>query len=83
MRKTVREIVKRKREIRNLLQSSKVRETRYIYIYIYIYSQDPQVVQKSLSPCIVLVLLVPKKDGKCKMCCDYLQSITSLLNIDT
>nr|KYP40889.1 Transposon Ty3-I Gag-Pol polyprotein [Cajanus cajan] len=27
-------------------------------------------VQKSLSPCVVLVLLVPKKDGKWRMCCD-------------
>jgi len=27
-------------------------------------------VQKILSPCVVLVLLVPKKDGKRCMCCD-------------
>nr|KYP36433.1 Transposon Ty3-I Gag-Pol polyprotein [Cajanus cajan] len=27
-------------------------------------------VQKSLSPCVVLVLLVPKKDGKWRMCTD-------------
>jgi len=27
-------------------------------------------VQKSLSPCIVPVFLVPKKDGKWRMCCD-------------
>jgi len=27
-------------------------------------------VQKSLSPCVVFVLLVPKKDGKWRMCCD-------------
>ena len=27
-------------------------------------------VQKSLSPCIVLVLLVPKKNVKWRMCCD-------------
>nr|KYP31328.1 Transposon Ty3-I Gag-Pol polyprotein [Cajanus cajan] len=27
-------------------------------------------VQKSLSPCVVLVLLVPKKDGKWTLCCD-------------
>jgi len=27
-------------------------------------------VQKSLSPCVVPVLLVPKKDGKLRMCCD-------------
>jgi len=28
-------------------------------------------VQKSLSPCVVPVLLVPKKDEKWQMCCDY------------
>ena len=28
-------------------------------------------IQKSLSPRVVPVLLVPKKDGKCWMCCDY------------
>ena len=28
-------------------------------------------VQKSLSPCVVPVLLVTKKDGKWRMCCDY------------
>ena len=27
-------------------------------------------IQKSLSSCVVLVLLVPKKDGKWRMCCD-------------
>jgi len=27
-------------------------------------------VQKRLSPCVVPVLLVPKKDGKWRMCCD-------------
>jgi len=27
-------------------------------------------VQKSLSPCVVPVLLVPKKDGKWRICCD-------------
>jgi len=27
-------------------------------------------VQKSLSPCVMPVLLVPKKDGKWRMCCD-------------
>jgi len=27
-------------------------------------------VQKSLSPCVLPVLLVPKKDGKWRMCCD-------------
>ena len=27
-------------------------------------------VQKSLNPCVVLVLLVPKKDSKWRMCCD-------------
>jgi len=28
-------------------------------------------VQKSLSPCVVPILLVLKKDGKWRMCCDY------------
>jgi len=28
-------------------------------------------VQKSLSPCVVPILLVPKKDAKWRMCCDY------------
>ena len=28
-------------------------------------------VQKSLSPCVVPILLVPKKDSKWRMCCDY------------
>nr|KYP31603.1 Transposon Ty3-I Gag-Pol polyprotein [Cajanus cajan] len=27
-------------------------------------------IQKSLSPCAILVILVPKKDGKWRMCCD-------------
>jgi len=27
-------------------------------------------VQKSLSPCVVPILLVPKKDGKWRICCD-------------
>ena len=27
-------------------------------------------VQENLSPCVVLVLLVPKKDGKWRMCTD-------------
>ena len=31
---------------------------------------DKGLVQKSLSPYVVLVLLVPKKDGKWRMCCD-------------
>jgi len=31
---------------------------------------DKTCVQKSLSPFVVLVLLVPKKDGKWCMCCD-------------
>jgi len=28
-------------------------------------------VQKSLSPCVVPIFLVPKKDGKWRMCCDF------------
>ena len=31
---------------------------------------DKSWVQKSLSPCVIPVLLVPKKDGKWRMCCD-------------
>jgi len=31
---------------------------------------DKGYVQKSLSPCVVLVLLVPKKDGMWHICCD-------------
>jgi len=31
---------------------------------------DKGLVQKSLSPCDVMVLLVPKKDGKWRICCD-------------
>ena len=27
-------------------------------------------VQKSLSPCVMLVFFVPKKDGKWRICCD-------------